>query len=1099
WADLNSNGVQDPGEPGIAGVAVNLYDEAGRLLSTAVTDEEGFYSFSGLPPREYAVRFTAPPGYELSPEGWLIPSSDENIASLGDYVWYDSDHDGIQDSDEPGVAGVIVNLLNPATGSVIATTRTEGSGYYRFSDLTPGDYAVEFVKPAGYSITSQNSGADDSSDSDADMSSGRTATVTLAEGEHNPTIDAGLYIPNTLPASIGDKVWYDKNNNGIQDAGELGAAGVIVNLYDGTGKLLSTDMTDAEGIYVFTGLAPGDYAVKFNPPAGYNFSPVNQGRNDSSDSDADTVTGNTAKVTLAGGEHNSTTDAGLSEPWAGLAGLGDYVWYDMNRNGIQEPNEPGIAGVRVTLLNPVTGTALAATITDGNGFYAFKGLSPGDYVVKFDLPAGGYRFTATNSANTGDASDSDADAGTGRTAQVTLATGESNPTLDAGMYIPNTLPASLGDYVWYDNDRNGVQDAGESGVPGVRVNLYNKTGIILISSVTTNADGFYQFTGLAAGDYTVKFDLPPGYGFSTANSGNTADSADSDADTVTGRTAQITLSAGEHDPTIDAGIIRSEQTASLGNYVWYDANRNGIQDPDEQGISGVMVNLIDPETGAIIATSLTDGSGYYSFAGLTPGSYALSFEPPEGYHSSVTEPFSLLPGENSLLLPDAGMLLPAGTASLGDYVWYDTDNDGIQDPDEPGISGVTVSLRNNDGTVLATARTDGSGFYQFEGLAPGNYAVSFSLPTGYRFTSSNQGNSDTSDSDADVVSGRTAQVTLAADEHNPTLDAGMYIPGVKPAGLGDYVWYDRNRDGIQNEGEPGVAGVVVRLVDPSLGTPIAISHTDETGYYEFTGLPAGKYMVRFELPEGYNFTPANLGGNDSSDSDADTFTGRSPSVTLAAGQHNPTIDAGLIISREDTARIGDYVWYDADGNGVQNSGEKGASGVIVKLIDPDTGAVSGSTTTDQTGYYLFEGLMPGNYAVVFEAPAGYEFTKQNIGSADSADSDADAVTGRTDQVILAAGDYNTTLDAGLILSRVELASLGDYVWSDTNRNGIREPGETGVAGVTVRLIDPASGASLGMTHTDAIQGTRAGRLCSPLRSPPRLCLHEAGQRVRRLG
>ena len=157
-----------------------------------------------------------------------------------------------------------------------------------------------------------------------------TQIVTLAPGENNPTLDAGIVeIPPEL-ASLGDKVFFDDNGDGIQDAGEAGVEGVTVTLTGGgvdgvigtADDTTDTTTTDADGMYSFTNLNPGEeYKVTFSDlPEGFEFTDANQGSDDALDSDADPTTGMTQVVTLAPGENNPTLDAGI----------------------VQQPQNPGI-------------------------------------------------------------------------------------------------------------------------------------------------------------------------------------------------------------------------------------------------------------------------------------------------------------------------------------------------------------------------------------------------------------------------------------------------------------------------------------------------------------------------------------------------------------------------------------------------------------------------------------------------------------------------------------------------------------------------------------------------------------------------------------
>jgi uncharacterized surface anchored protein len=177
----------------------------------------------------------------------------------------DANKNGVQDAGESGIAGVTVNLLN-AAGTVVATSATDANGNYLFQGLTPGNYAVQVVAPSGYVITGKDLGGNDGTDSDVDSVTGKTVVTTLESGENDLTWDAGLY---QKPASIGDRVWLDKNANGVQDAGEVGIAGVTVKLLDAAGVVVGSASTDANGNYLFSNLNPGDYAVQIVAPAGY--------------------------------------------------------------------------------------------------------------------------------------------------------------------------------------------------------------------------------------------------------------------------------------------------------------------------------------------------------------------------------------------------------------------------------------------------------------------------------------------------------------------------------------------------------------------------------------------------------------------------------------------------------------------------------------------------------------------------------------------------------------------------------------------------------------------------------------------------------------
>gem|GEM_PF-1257973 len=1052
--------------------------------------------------------------------------SKQPCASLGDLVFEDTNANGQQDTGEPGIAGVTVNLLQ--NNLVVLTTTTNASGVYSFTGLTPGlPYVVQFGAPTGYTATAADAG-NDAADSDADPITGRTISYVLAAGENNLTVDAGFY----RPASLGDRVFADANRNGIQDGGEVGIPGVTVTLVS-NGTPLASVVTDGSGVYSFTGLTPGvSYQVQFTALANFTASPANQGGDDALDSDA--INGVTQSLTLASGETNTTLDAGF---FLLPASLGDFVFEDINANGRQDAGEPGIAGVTVNLLQ--NGTVVNTTTTNASGVYSFTGLVPNvAYVVSFTAPAG---FTATLADQGGDdVADSDVNPLTGQTGSYTLAAGENNLTVDAGFY----RPASLGDRVFADANRNGIQDGGEVGIPGVTVSLLRDSTVV--DFVTTDANGVYSFTGLTPGvSYQVRFTTPAGY---TATLGNQGGDDALDSDAINGVTQSLTLASGETNNTLDAGFFLLP--ASLGDFVFEDININGVQDTGEPGVPGVTVSLL--QNGVVVQVTSTNANGQYTFTNLLPEvAYQVQFAPMpmftitadnEGADDALDSDANPLDGETGVYILASGennTSVDLGVyrqAALGDRVFADANRNGIQDAGEPGIAGVTVTLISN-GVSLTTTTTDSSGVYSFTALTPGvPYSVSFTAPANYTATLADQGGDDATDSDA--INGVTQSITLASGETNNTLDAGFYLlrfdlalskdivsapspllpggvityelivtnqgeltatntqvtdfipdgtafnaaasPGFTQLGsnavatiaslapgesatltigltltataggvitnraeitadsgddidstpgnsdttpneddtdtallqpqqfavLGDFVFEDLNANGQQDAGEPGIAGVTVQLLQN--GAVVNTTTTNASGVYSFTGLTPGvPYQVQFTAPAGYSATAANLGGNGATDSDADPLTGRTGSITLASGEIDLSVDAGFYRP----ASLGDLVFNDLNQNGQQDTGEPGIAGVTVQLLSGN-GNVLLTTTTDAGGVYSFTGLTPGvTYVVAFTQPDAFTSTTANTGN-DATDSDANGVTGQTGPYVLASGENNTTVDAG---------------------------------------------------------------------------------------
>ncbi len=248
------------------------------------------------------------------------------------------------------------------------------------------------------------------------------------------------------------------------------------------------------------------------------------------------------------------------------------------------------------------------------------------------------------------------------------------------------------------------------------------------------------------------------------------------------------------------------------------------------------------------------------------------------------------------------------TSTVGDKVWSDLNGNGVQDAGEPGVPGVPAALTDCLGNVIATTKTDGNGLYSFV-LGPGLYYVKVAfgpLPSGYtRFTKQYAQGADPSygnnnDSNAIAGTGVTDCLAIVTGQTNLSIDVGLVPASATTATVGGRVWNDANKNGIQDSGELGVAGVTAKLTD-CFGYVLSTTSTDANGLYKFV-LGGGTYYVKVAfgpLPTGYTaFTKQYAQGADpyfvnGNDSNANAG-GVTDCMMISTGLTNVTIDAGMV-------------------------------------------------------------------------------------------------------------------------------------------------------------------------------------------------------------
>ena len=1020
----------------------------------------------------------------IDPEGATQPLILQlQSAKLGNFVWQDSNANGVQDTNEAGVDNVVVELYD-GQGQFITSTRTGDDfstaavehGYYQFAGLKAGSYKVHFVAPT-YNFTVQDSnvaGATDSNDSDANAATGFSQVVTLAAGESNQTIDAGLVTPPAPTASLGDRLWVDADGDGLQDDGEVGVVGATVTLIgggadgliNGVGDTVATTTTGANGIYSFTGLNVGEqYQVQFTAPQGTVFTTANANNNgsDTLDSDANTATGRTQIVTLAAGENNTTLDAGVYVP----VSIGDKVFEDKNADGKQGGNEPGIDGVKVRLFNCVTNLQVAETTTANGGLYSFAGLLPGTYHVVFETPNGFVQTVANVDGamgTAGDAIDSDAGVG-GVTGCYTLSSGQSNTTVDAGFY----KLASLGDYVWADNNNNGVQDElPNQGLNGVTVNLLRADGT-LVKSTTTGNDGsgnpgYYLFKDLVPGEYKVQFVPLAGYVFAKQDAAAATDTTDSDVSAASnGMTIVTTLESGENDLSWDAGLVK---LASLGNRLWIDADADGIQDTGEAGVVSSTVTLIGGGADGLIngvgdtqVTTQTDANGEYRFNNLNVGEeYQVRFTAGAGYaftqananangSDTVDSDANTTSGLTQIVTLAAGQYndtLDAGLIQLRPGIDIEKTTSGSSNSNTTAANYDNEDTANGAGVPILTVGSDVTWTYKVTNTGNTSFAKSAIAVVDDNGTVGNT---------ADDMSIANGKVTYQSGDsnNNSSLDAGetwfYKATGTVQALNGTGATSTFNFNG--NTATDGTDGNVRSYTVDGITVNAEAWSRDKT-----SGAWAEAYLGAYG--GGLGVTDSSEGDGASASSHTVDNTGRDNFIVLQFSQ-------SVVI---DKAYLG-YVVNDSDLQmwvGNANSPITTMSNTVLNGL-----GFSEVNTTTLTGARMAElnaGNVAGNTIIIAAdttdtSPEDFFKLEQLVLQAAT----TGGVYANKATVTITGGPSDS--DMSHYVTEAAKAKIGDRVWYDKDADGLQDAGEAGVAGVTIDLKDAVTKSVVMTTTTDA--------------------------------
>ena len=492
-------------------------------------------------------------------------------------------------------------------------------------------------------------------------------------------------------------------------------------------------------------------------------------------------------------------------------------------------------------------------------------------------------------------------------------------------------------------------------------------------------------------------------------------------------------------------------SGSVRVFAFQDRNDNGLAEDSDPGVTGVTVCLLTEDQEAV-ASVTTGGDGMAVFENLPEGQYRIKAILPTGWgfdKKGSGENYASIFGYSNEgeAVSDAFRVSEGSAATAGVSLhkclhvtgacWYDSKSNGLYEDGEPPLPGVRIELDGEKNGLHFETLSGVDGTWFIDRVAPAAYKLTVHVPDGMMFTRAANKNGKKNTFSREGVSVASRRLDL---NDNDSKDR-QYIGFVWAGQVSGRCFLDANYNGVYDEGEEPMPGVKITAIRQSSDEEIAVTHSGEDGTYVLTGLRGNTYKMRAVLPQdGSDFTKVvkdPLGNH---------FAARPgrrenfwKDYVLADGEQRE-MNVGVIYPGSITGTV----YLDNDFSGGLNGKEKIISGFLVTLLDEKGNKVT-SDKTSVKGKYELTDVPPGNYTLSVTALKGYAFTKAGEGNVILNRTNGE---GYSETISIGLGDHKKNLDIGMI----QPGTVTGSVFADRNDNGVRDDGENGLTGVTVRLM-----------------------------------------------